>query len=131
VEPAGGARPVGEAPAGPGSGAAQLGWRRRGRRGEANAEHGRGGSEKSAWWQQRHVWKRYEREKREKERAGPGTIPTYVHRADTSVDEHKQAGLCGGRDTLCLLATRQTYVTYVDLKTDKRNSKYERRPRRT
>jgi predicted acyl esterase len=46
-----------------------------------------------------------EREKREKERAGPG-IHAYVHRADTSADEHKRAGLRGDRDVLCLSATR-------------------------
>jgi hypothetical protein len=53
-----------------------------------------------------------EREKREKERAGPG-IHVYVHRADTSADEHKRAGLCDGRG----------YIR-------ERNSKYQRRPRR-
>jgi hypothetical protein len=42
-----------------------------------------------------------EREKREKERAELGTIPAYVHRADTSADEHKRAGLCGGCGALC------------------------------
>jgi hypothetical protein len=30
------------------------------------------------------------REKREKERAGPSTIPAYVRRADTSANEHKR-----------------------------------------
>jgi hypothetical protein len=30
-----------------------------------------------------------EREKREKERAGPSTIPAYIRRVDTSADEHK------------------------------------------
>jgi hypothetical protein len=30
-----------------------------------------------------------EREKWEEERSGPGTIPTYVHRANTSADDHK------------------------------------------
>jgi hypothetical protein len=49
-----------------------------------------------------------EREKREKERAGSGTIPAYVRRADTSADEHKRAGLCGGCGTLCSSATRRT-----------------------
>jgi hypothetical protein len=38
-----------------------------------------------------------EREKQEKERAGSGTIPAYICRADTSVDEHKQAGLRGSQ----------------------------------
>jgi hypothetical protein len=57
-----------------------------------------------------------EREKREKERAGSSTIPTYVHRADTSVDGHKQASLRGGRSVLCSSATRRTYVTYVGFK---------------
>jgi hypothetical protein len=47
-----------------------------------------------------------EREKREKEIVGSGTIPTYVRRADTSADELKQASLRGGRDTLCSSATR-------------------------
>jgi hypothetical protein len=46
-----------------------------------------------------------EREKREKERAGSGTIPAYVHRVDTSADKHKQAGLHGGRGALCSSAT--------------------------
>jgi hypothetical protein len=41
-----------------------------------------------------------EREKREKERARPGIL-AYVRRADTSADEHKLAGLRGGRDALC------------------------------
>jgi hypothetical protein len=47
-----------------------------------------------------------EREKWEKERAGPGTIPAYVGQADTSADEDKRAGLHGGRDALCSSATR-------------------------
>jgi hypothetical protein len=47
-----------------------------------------------------------ERERREKERASPGTIPAYVHRADTSAVEHKRAGLRGGRGALCSSATR-------------------------
>jgi hypothetical protein len=47
-----------------------------------------------------------EREKREKERAGSGTIPADIRRANTSANEHKQAGLCGGRGALCLSATR-------------------------
>jgi hypothetical protein len=38
-----------------------------------------------------------EREKREKERAGSGTIPAYICWADTSADEHKQAGLRGSQ----------------------------------
>jgi hypothetical protein len=59
----------------------------------------------------RHAWKQCESEKREKERAGPGTIPAYVRWADTLADEHKWAGLRDGRGALC--------------------SKYERRPRRT
>jgi hypothetical protein len=54
------------------------------------------------------VWKQYEREKREKEIARPGTIPAYVRRADTSADEHKQAGLRDGCDVLCSSVTRQT-----------------------
>jgi hypothetical protein len=56
----------------------------------ARAVGGEGGAHHSAW-------KRCEREKREKERAGPGIL-AYVHRADTSADEHKQTDLCGGRD---------------------------------
>jgi hypothetical protein len=44
------------------------------------------------------AWKRCEREKREKEMAGPGIL-AYVHRADTSADQHKRAGLCDGCDT--------------------------------
>jgi hypothetical protein len=47
-----------------------------------------------------------EREKREKERVGLGTIPAYVHRADTSADEHKWASLRGGSGALCSSATR-------------------------
>jgi hypothetical protein len=69
-----------------------------------------------------------EREKHEKERAGPGTIPTYVRRANTSADEHKQVGLRNGCGALCSSATRLTYVTYVGLKIDEHNSKYERQP---
>jgi hypothetical protein len=47
-----------------------------------------------------------EREKREKERSGPGNIPGYVHRADTSADDHKRVGLCDGRGALCSSATQ-------------------------
>jgi hypothetical protein len=47
-----------------------------------------------------------EREKREKVMAEPGTIPAYVHWADTSSDEHKQAGLRDGHGTLCSSATQ-------------------------
>jgi hypothetical protein len=47
------------------------------------------------------------REKREKERAGPGIL-TYVHRADRSADEHKRASLRGGCDALCSSSTRRT-----------------------
>jgi hypothetical protein len=46
-----------------------------------------------------------EREKREKERAGPDIL-AYVHRADTSADEHKRAGLYGDRGGLCSSGTR-------------------------
>jgi hypothetical protein len=46
-----------------------------------------------------------EREKREKERAGSGTIPADVRRANTSANEHKRAGLCGGCGALCSSAT--------------------------
>jgi hypothetical protein len=46
-----------------------------------------------------------EREKQEKERVGPGTIPTYVHQADTLADDHKRVGLRGGHGALCSLAT--------------------------
>jgi hypothetical protein len=48
-----------------------------------------------------------EREKRGKERVGPGIL-AYVCRADTSADKRKRAGLRGGYGTLCSLATRQT-----------------------
>jgi hypothetical protein len=48
-----------------------------------------------------------EREKRGKERVGPGIL-AYVRRADTSADKRKRAGLRGGYGTLCSLATRQT-----------------------
>jgi hypothetical protein len=41
-----------------------------------------------------------EREKREKERAGPGIL-AYVHWADTSADKHKRVGLRDGRGVLC------------------------------
>jgi hypothetical protein len=44
-------------------------------------------------------------EKQEKKRVGPGTIPAYVRRADTSADEHKPVGLRGGCGTLCSSAT--------------------------
>jgi hypothetical protein len=64
------------------------------------------------WWRRRrttlyNVWKRCEgeREKRKKERVGPGIL-AYVRQADTSDDEHKRAGLRGGRGTLCSSATR-------------------------
>jgi hypothetical protein len=46
-----------------------------------------------------------EREKQEKEKVGPGTIPTYVHQADTLADDHKRVGLRGGHGDLCSLAT--------------------------
>jgi hypothetical protein len=46
-----------------------------------------------------------EREKQEKERVGLGIL-AYVCRADTSADEHKRAGLCGGCGALCSSATR-------------------------
>jgi hypothetical protein len=49
-----------------------------------------------------------EREKREKERADLGTIPAYVHQADTSADEHKRDGLHGGRGVLCSSVTQRT-----------------------
>jgi hypothetical protein len=49
-----------------------------------------------------------EREKREKERAGPVTIAAYVHQAYTSADDHKRVGLRGGRGTLCSSATQRT-----------------------
>jgi hypothetical protein len=47
-----------------------------------------------------------EREKRKKERVDPGTIPAYVRRDDTSVDDHKWVDLRGGHDALCSSATR-------------------------
>jgi hypothetical protein len=49
------------------------------------------------------VARRCEREKREKEKVGPVTIPTYVRQTDISADEHKRASLRGGRGTLYLL----------------------------
>jgi hypothetical protein len=49
-----------------------------------------------------------EREKLEKERAGPVTIAAYVHQAYTSADDHKRVGLRGGRGTLCSSATQRT-----------------------
>jgi hypothetical protein len=41
-----------------------------------------------------------EREKREQERVGPGTIPACVRRADTLADDHKRVGIPGGRGAL-------------------------------
>jgi hypothetical protein len=72
---------------------------RRHRPGSGGAVRGR------VWPRRRYVGKRCEREKQEKEKAGPGTILAYVHQTDTSADEHKQAGLRGDRGTLCLSAT--------------------------
>jgi hypothetical protein len=74
--------------------------------GPGGVRPGQGGSGRQTW--RRRVWKQCEREKWEKERAGPDTIPVYVHRTDTSADEHKQAGLRGSHDTLCSSATRRT-----------------------
>jgi hypothetical protein len=51
--------------------------------------------------------------KGEKERAGMGTIPAYVYRVDRSTNEHKQAGLRGGRGALCSSTTRRTQVTLI------------------
>jgi hypothetical protein len=53
-----------------------------------------------------------EREKWEKERVGLGTIPTYVRRADTSVDEHKRSGLCGCRWCLMFIGHPMN-ISYV------------------
>jgi hypothetical protein len=47
------------------------------------------------------------REREARERKG-GTIPAYVHRVDTSANEHKQADLRDGRGALCSSATRRT-----------------------
>jgi hypothetical protein len=60
---------------------------------------------------------------------GTGTIPAYVCQSDTPADELKQAGLRGGCGALCSSATRRTYITYVGLKINERNLKYERRSR--
>jgi hypothetical protein len=38
-------------------------------------------------------------------KGGPGTIPAYVHQADTLADDHKWVGLHGGHDALCSSAT--------------------------
>jgi hypothetical protein len=46
-----------------------------------------------------------EREKREKERAGPGIL-AYVRQTDTSADEHKRVDLRGGHGALCSSATQ-------------------------
>jgi hypothetical protein len=46
-----------------------------------------------------------ERDKQKKEKADPCTIPAFVHRADTSVDDHKRFGLRGARGALCSSAT--------------------------
>jgi hypothetical protein len=68
------------------------------------------GSVRSSWWWWWHTLQRVEemrereREKREKERVGLGIL-TYVHRADTSADKYKRAGLRGDRVTLCSSAT--------------------------
>jgi hypothetical protein len=80
-----------------GSGAAGQGWGPAWATGVAPVGVGRGVGRGRG----RGAWKRYEREKWEKERAGLGTIPAYVYRADTSVDEHKWADLRGGRGALC------------------------------
>jgi hypothetical protein len=75
---------------------------------------GCGSSVRSSWWWRWHTslysaWKRCEREreKREKERAGPGIL-AYVRRADTSADEHKWVDLRGGHGALCSSATQWT-----------------------
>jgi hypothetical protein len=47
----------------------------------------------SSWWRRRNASQHVE-EMREKEWAGPGIL-AYVHQVDTSVDEHKRAGLRG------------------------------------
>jgi hypothetical protein len=49
-----------------------------------------------------------EREKREIERVGPDTVPTYVRWANTSVDKHKRSGLRGCR--WCLMFIGRTSV---------------------
>jgi hypothetical protein len=82
----GGAGQGGAGRGGPRSGTAEVVWGAA----VARAVGGEGGADRSAW-------KRCEREKREKERAGPDIL-AYVHRTDTSADEHKQAALYGGRD---------------------------------
>jgi hypothetical protein len=124
---------VGRGRAGPGSGAARLGRHRRGRVGRSRARPWPGGARLGRQCKEHLVAARVEvmqeTEKREKERAGPSTIPAYVHRVDTSADDHKQAGLHGGHGALCSSATRRLYVTYIGLKTNERNSKYERQPR--
>jgi hypothetical protein len=98
--------------AGPGLGVARVAPAREAGVGHHRRGDGCSGSTRSSWWRQRcaslyNAWKRYEREKRVKERTRPGIL-AYVRRADTSTDEHKRAGLYGGRDALCLSATRRT-----------------------
>jgi hypothetical protein len=108
---------VGHGQGGPGSGAAgEAPARQSGSvAGEAGVEHRRrgagcGGSVRSSCGgggARRYTARgRDEREMWEKERAGP-SILSYVCWVDTSADEHKRAGLRGGRGALCSLATRR------------------------
>jgi hypothetical protein len=46
-----------------------------------------------------------ERDKQEKEKADPCTIPAYVHQADTLADDHKRVGLRGAHGALCSSVT--------------------------
>jgi hypothetical protein len=65
-----------------------------------------------------------EREKQAKERVGPGIL-SYVHQADTSADEHKRAGLCGG--VASYVHRHSIKISYIRwFKTDERNLKYQR-----
>jgi hypothetical protein len=96
---------------GAGRGRARPGRHRPGRRaGQGGARPGRSGSGTvgvGAAGEAPAMWKRCEREKREKERAGPNIL-AYVRWADTSTDEHKRAGLRGDCDALCSSATQRT-----------------------
>jgi hypothetical protein len=98
----------------PGSGVARQGRCRRGRAGQSGAPSGPSGVRTGLGRQCEnlvaaivHVEAMREREAGERKgKARPGTIPAYVRRADTSADEHKQAGLRGSRGALCSSTTR-------------------------
>jgi hypothetical protein len=88
-----------------GAGRAWVGQARPNRPGVWRARPGPGVAEVVARVE---VMREREREEREKERVDPSTIPAYIHRANTSANEHKQASLRGGRGTLCSSANQRT-----------------------